>query len=321
MQNHIVCAYEKHFHKHKSTLYSNVKPQDKKFLFVFTLAFHYLCLMENTPNIYAACFSPTGRTNLLVQHIAHNISCLLQNRTITDWNFTLPIQRNTPLQAKKSDWVIVGLPVYAGRLPNLLLPYLNSWTGNGATAIPIVTFGNRSYGNALIELKELLESKGFKIAGTAAFVAEHAFAQKLAKGRPNDSDLQQADIFAENAYKRWHANHNSFPPINVPGTGAPDYGGYYQPLGEDGSPVRFLKARPIVIKEKCNNCGCCADVCPMGSIEKGNNGNVTGICIKCNACIKVCPMNARLFTDEAYLSHIRYLESHYAKKEAKNELF
>ena len=110
MQNHIVCADEKHFHKHKSTLYSNVKPQDKKFLFVFTLAFHYLCLMENTPNIYAACFSPTGRTNLLVQRIAHNISCLLQNRTITDWNFTLPIQRNTPLQSKVSVWVIVGLP-------------------------------------------------------------------------------------------------------------------------------------------------------------------------------------------------------------------
>lgn len=277
--------------------------------------------MENTPNIYAACFSPNGLTGQLVQRIAHHIGRLIEAQAVTNWDFTFPSQRAEPLQAKENDWVIVGLPVYASRLPNLLLPYLKSWTGNGAIAIPIVTFGNRSYGNALIELKELLEEKGFKIAGAAAFVAEHSFAHDLAIGRPDNNDLQQADTFAESVYKRWHAFQNHLPPITVPGIGAPDYGGYYQPLGEDGSPVRFLKAKPIVLKERCHNCGICADVCPMGSIEKGNFGNVTGICIKCNACIKACPMNARLFTDEAYLSHIRFLESHYASSKAENELF
>ena len=292
-----------------------------RFPFASPLALHYLCHMENTPNIYAACFSPNGLTCQLVQQITHHIGHFIQVQTITEWNFTLPSKRTTPLQTKENDWVIVGLPVYASRLPNLLLPYLNSWSGNGAIAVPIVTFGNRSYGNALIELKELLEAKGFKIAGAAAFVAEHAFAHNLAQGRPNSLDLQQADTFAEDVYKRWHAFPNHLPSITVPGIGAPDYGGYYQPLGEDGSPVRFLKAKPVVTKEKCRNCEICANVCPMGSVEKGNFGNVIGICIKCNACINACPTNARSFTDEAYLSHICFLESHYASNKAKNELF
>lgn len=277
--------------------------------------------MENSFNIYAACFSPTGLTSLLVRRIACNIANWHQTQSILEWDFTLPSKRTSPLHAEENDWVIVGLPVYAGRLPNLLLPYLNSWSGKGAIAVPIVTFGNRSYGNALIELKELLELKGFQIAGAAAFVAEHAFAHGLAQGRPNDSDLQQADTFAENIYRRCCTFHKPLPPITVPGIGAPDYGGYYQPLGENGLPVRFLKAKPVAIKEKCKNCGICADICPMGSVEKGNNGNVTGVCIKCNACIKVCPANARLFTDESYLSHIRFLETHYAKNRAENELF
>lgn len=277
--------------------------------------------MNNSTNIYAVCFSPNGLTRQLTWRIAYKLGHLVHNSTIVDWDFTLPSRRATPFSTTGKDWVIVGLPVYAGRLPNLLLPYLNSWAGNGAIAVPIVTFGNRSYGNALIELKELLELKGFTIAGAAAFVAEHSFAPSLAKGRPNSSDFHQADQLADKVYMRWKNAETLAISINIPGQGAPEYGGYYQPLGADGMPVRFLKSKPTIDHERCRNCGICAEVCPMGSIEKGNYGQVTGTCIKCNACIKTCPTKARHFTDEAYISHIRYLEENYANSLANNELF
>ena len=49
------------------------------------------------------------------------------------------------------------MPVYAGRIPNLLLlKYLTSVKGNDALAVPIVLFGNRNYDDALIELRDIL---------------------------------------------------------------------------------------------------------------------------------------------------------------------
>lgn len=279
--------------------------------------------MMKAKRIYVACFSPTGLTRQVALRIAGSLSDLMELEGVKEWNFTLPSGRQEALRVEAGDWVVVGLPVYAGRLPNLLLPYLNSWIGNGAMAVPVVTFGNRSYGNALIELKELLELRGFHVMGAAAFVAEHAFAHGLAAGRPDQADLLLADKFADDVYMRWSkfCSEGQFPEVLVPGIGAPDYGGYYQPLGMDGVPVRFLKAKPVVDIGKCCHCGHCGEVCPMGAVAPGGEGVVTGICIKCNACIRECPENARCFTDEAYLSHVRFLETHYAEFRANVELF
>jgi len=61
------------------------------------------------------------------------------------------------------DAVVFGVPVYAGRVPNVLLKYLDKVQGNGALAVPIVLFGNRNYDDALIELRNILEKNGFAI--------------------------------------------------------------------------------------------------------------------------------------------------------------
>lgn len=108
-------------------------------------------------------------------------------------------------------------------------------------------------------------------------------------------------------------------PVNVPGRGAPDYGGYYQPLGEEGKPVAILKVKPITTAD-CIHCKRCVAVCPLGSIDPDDVSRITGICIKCNACIKVCPVYAKRLTDPAYLSHLQYLEATYTERSAV-ELF
>lgn len=65
----------------------------------------------------------------------------------------------------------------------------------------------------------------------------------MAKGRPDAADLAVADRFVKTILERIETiqEGDSCTPVNVPGRGAPDYGGYYQPLGEEGKPVAILK--------------------------------------------------------------------------------
>lgn len=271
-------------------------------------------------SIHTAYFSPTHTTRRLVSYLADILADALKVECF-EHDFTLPGGRSRAIKGRNEELWVVGLPVYAGRLPNLLLKYLETWEGNGALALPVVLYGNRSYGNALIELHDLLSVSGFSIIGGAAFVGQHSFTHTLATGRPDAADFATAADFAADIVGRvkHYLVAGILPELRIKGQGAPDYGGYYQPLGEDGTPVRFLKARPETT-DACNFCGRCAAVCPMGSVDAEHPAQITGVCIKCNACIRVCPQNAKVFTDEAYLSHVRFLESHYTTP-ASIELF
>ncbi len=81
--------------------------------------------------------------------------------------------------------MIFGTPVYAGRVPNKVLPMIQGlFQGNDAFAVPVVTFGNRNYDNALIELRNELENNHFHTIAAGAFVAQHAFTDQLATMRP-----------------------------------------------------------------------------------------------------------------------------------------
>ena len=64
--------------------------------------------------------------------------------------------------------------------------------------------------------------------------------------------------------------------------------------------------------DRCDHCGRCAALCPMGSIDPSDVTHYTGICIKCGACIKGCPRGARGYDDPGYLYHKQELELGYA---------
>ena len=143
-------------------------------------------------NIY---FSPTGTTQKVVTTIGDCLAASFETDRL-DYDFTLPeARRDFPL-LEETDLVVFGCPTYAGRLPNLLLKYLDTIAGNGARAIPIVTFGSRAFDNSLIELQDLLETHGFHTIAAAAFSCEHSFSDTLGAGRPDAADLEDAENFA-----------------------------------------------------------------------------------------------------------------------------
>lgn len=143
----------------------------------------------NIQHVYAVYFSPTGNTKRLVCQAASEAARLFQVscRAIS---LDLPEERERVRTFSAGDLVIVGGPTYAGKLPNKILPtYQEKLIGKGALALAVVTYGNRSFDNALAELCATLDGNGFRTVAAGAFVGTHAFSDALAPNRPDEDDL------------------------------------------------------------------------------------------------------------------------------------
>lgn len=270
--------------------------------------------------VYAVYFSATGTTRRVATHIAATLAESL-GATLATRDFTLPAGRAEPLMFVQGELIVFGTPVYAGRVPNVLLKYLDTMRGDGALAVPVVLFGNRAYDDALIEQRDLLDRKGFGVVGAAAFVGEHSFSTILGAGRPDSSDLALAGRFAlELAEKVRILPENAAPsPLAIKGNPYP-HKGYYRPRDGLGEAIDLLKVKPRV-NDSCTNCGLCVGLCPMGSISGSNVREYTGICIKCGACTKGCPAGARYYDDPGYLYHQQDLEQEFTRSAAPEIIF
>ena len=117
--------------------------------------------------VYGMFFTGTGTTEKMVTYIAKELAKEL-GCDYEPYDFTLPAVRKTVKEYTADDIVVLGTPVIAGRVPNLLLKYLDTIVGNGAYGIPVVLYGNRNFDDALIELRNIMEADGFHtIAGGA----------------------------------------------------------------------------------------------------------------------------------------------------------
>ena len=278
--------------------------------------------------VYAVYFSATGTTEKVVCQAADAAV-----RTVFPQNmeeseapvrvcFNSPEFRRKELSFSEGELVFFGIPVYAGRVPNLLLPYLKEKVkGGGAVAVPVVLYGNRNFDDALKELVQLLEEDGFLTAAAGSFVGEHAFSRLLGAGRPDQEDLALAERLGKEAAEKimsgsWPKNPHV--PATVPGN--EPIRPYYTPRDRKGNPINILKVRPQTDPEKCTKCGLCAQLCPLGSISGEDPSQITGICMKCGACIKKCPQGAKFISDEGYLYHRKELEEVYQRR-ALSEIY
>ncbi len=261
-------------------------------------------------NINAVYFSATGTTKRVITRLAHELARYYNDNIINFKDFTLPLEREDTLNFTNKDIVIVGVPVYAGRVPNILLNYLkNNLKADGAKAVAVVIYGNRNYDDALIELNDLLGMNGFNVTAAGAFIGEHSFSKILAKNRPDEKDLEMVSEFAKQIHLKISSENEQKPfvPGNI------EYRPYYKPKDKNGNSVDIRKVTPKTNSD-CTDCKLCVSVCPMGSIEYEDVSKLNYICIKCGACIKICPVNAKYYDDENYLKHKYELEIEFAER-------
>lgn len=267
--------------------------------------------------VTALYWSATGNTKKVAEMIGDRLAEML-HVSCCPVDFTSPASRQKEYVFGEGDLVVVGSPTYAGKIPNKIMPDFKArLIGNGAIAVPMITYGNRSYDNSLAELCDILEKNGFHTIAGGAFIARHSMSDIMGAGRPDAADIAEIQAFSDRIGHMIGEAEEIPAAVKVSGdAGAP----YYVPLKEDGQRANFLKAKPVTDESKCDHCGACVKACPMASIDAEDVTKVPGLCIKCHACVRICPSGAKYFDDAELISHVFLLEG-LCKEPKKNEVF
>jgi ferredoxin/menaquinone-dependent protoporphyrinogen IX oxidase len=257
-------------------------------------------------------YSPTGNSKMISEEISKGINIQpIKTTDLTSRSFS-----TARTQDYHKELVIIGAPVYIGRLPNEAVKRIEKIEGNETLAVIVVTYGNRAYDDALLELKNLVTKQGFLPIAGAAFIGEHSFSSEekpIAEGRPDIRDLRKARKFGENIKGKLERidDKGTISTIDVPGN-LP-----YKEISERASDVF-----PSTEDEECTRCGRCADVCPTNAITIDTKViTELSLCTLCSACVKVCPASARTWKDPTIMKVINWLNSNcQARKEPETYL-
>ncbi len=223
-------------------------------------------------------FSPTFTTQRILREIASTHSEKLQREI----DLT-PQGKTATYDYSPQEALLIGFPVYAGRVPQPFTERIKGLRGANSPAIIVAVYGNRAYDDALMEMKMVLEQQGFYIAGAAAFIAQHSIVPSIASGRPDAEDLAYARRFGQEVFEKLE----KAAPFSPQMPGLPIKGQV---------PLRPYYRMPVHPKANrhCQKCGLCAQQCPMGAIPLQNPKETDPqLCITCMRCVHICPHHAR----------------------------
>lgn len=231
-------------------------------------------------------FSPTSTTKKVCVAVAVGMGAMdfcLFDMTLPEIRASIIDNPNTIFE--NIDHLIVGAPVYSGKLPLQVLECLGAINGNGKESSAIVLYGNRDYGIALHSMVKLLYEHGFNVTAAGAFIGQHSYSDivPVAIGRPDESDLEKARQLGIKSLN----NNICLIPSNIP-----------VQLDKSSKSDKYPAIKPLHIESKCIQCGKCAKKCPVGSLSSDTgqylNREAKKKCIGCMACANVCMQKAKV---------------------------
>lgn len=113
---------------------------------------------------------------MMTERLAREIGDMLDDCSPADIKVEchdLSVEKPDVAKIDEETVVVIGMPVYVGKIPLPAAEVFRKIAGCGAMALAAVSYGGRTYGNALFELKRLAEDCGFKPVGAGAFAIRY----------------------------------------------------------------------------------------------------------------------------------------------------
>jgi ferredoxin len=243
----------------------------------------------NFNTVKLAYFSPTKTTQTILADIAAGTGIA----AVEHLDLTTPGAETKDVAEMGDELVVLGVPVYEGRVAATAIQRLRRLKANNTPAVVIVVYGNRDFEDALIELHDIAVELGFVPVAGGAFVGEHSLATEtrpMANGRPDERDMAIAKEFGAKIRDKMKTmgSVNDMTQIKIPGN--------IPYIDRDRS---TLADRSASTKEEiCTLCGTCASCCPVAAITVDNVVSTDNMaCTLCCACVKNCPTGARVVAD------------------------
>lgn len=220
-------------------------------------------------------FSPTGGTQKVADAVMEEWGDSIDRVDLSDGRMDF-----SGITFEESDIVLVAVPSYGGRVPELAVKRFRQVHGGHARCVLVCVYGNRAYDDTLVELQDLAEGCGFRVTAAIAAVAEHSIVRQYAAGRPDGQDAEDLRDFAKRILEKLKSDSGAAQVPEIPGN---------RPYRKAGSPGMVPKA-----DRKCVGCGLCAEVCPAQAISRENIRTADAEkCIACMRCVARCPESAR----------------------------
>jgi len=248
-------------------------------------------------NVHLVYYSPAFSTRKVLRLIVKGTGL-----TVKEHDITMGLNEN--LTFASDDLVILGVPVYAGRVPALATEALSKVRGEKTPAILACVYGNRDYDDALLELKDISIANGFVPIAAGAFIARHSIFPNVGEGRPDAQDEQFLSSFGKQCIHEFETQGNRKANLEVKGN----------------FPYREPSKVPLVPKgdSSCDKCGTCVKMCPVHAIPSDRPRKTDkNLCISCARCIAVCPQKSRKFGGLLYkLVKRKFEKSFMTRKES-----
>ena len=219
-------------------------------------------------------FSPTGITKSVVKSMLAEFDIQQEEIDLTPYE-----NRDNAYSFDENEVVIIGVPVYGGRVPITAEHRIKLLRGNKTPAVLVATYGNIHYSNAMFELQSIVAPIGFVTIGAAVVVSEHNVVSGIGAGRPNEQDLSAVSAFIEQIKTKMSQSRQ------------------YESIFLNGEMPKTPRIDPPIWphgNKRCNNCGICDKLCPVQAIDDPRK-KAGEACIHCMRCIKYCPQKARTY--------------------------
>jgi len=242
-------------------------------------------IINSATTIY---FSPTGTTKKIINSIAKGMGVVCNSQI----NLTLSEVRNAISPVIDGDIVIIGVPVYEERIPEMIYPFLTSLKGNNKPVVLVAVYGNFGEGITLNELDSIAKKSEFKAVAAGSFIGEHSFSTEevpVQEGRPNYEDLSKAEEFGKDIIEKMKEIENLNDVLLKIPQGKLPLMAKILPKNS----ARIFTKTPFADMSKCNHCGVCVKLCPMDAINKDTLEINENKCIRCFSCVKRCAKKAR----------------------------